>query len=210
MTTLPPRLPIVLPAQGMTSGPSAPAMELGIAGNGAHDGPEESCLREEPMDTAETPAASKRRGGFYFDRERGQYPLEWDDLADFEAWRREEELAHTIEIISSSTYHGGPTSLWLRRRVFVCGRQYPGGKSKYQRKNPERKQNIPSKKTGCHFRLVIKHYPNTPIILGHLERDHDHETGLPNLIHTRISRGTRERIKVMLRQKIDPREIVRT
>jgi hypothetical protein len=76
MTTLPPRLPIVLPTQGMTSGPSAPAMELGIAGNGAHDGPEESCLQEEPMDTAETPAASKRWGGFYFDQEQGQYPLE--------------------------------------------------------------------------------------------------------------------------------------
>jgi hypothetical protein len=42
MTTLLPCLPIVLPAQGMTSGPSAPAMELGIAGNGVHDGPEES------------------------------------------------------------------------------------------------------------------------------------------------------------------------
>jgi hypothetical protein len=185
-------------------------MELQGIGNGAQDGPEESRLRETSLDTAETRATSKRRGGVDFDRERGQYPLEWDDLADFEAWRREEELAYTIEIISSSTYHGGPRSLWLRRRVFVCGREYPGGKPKYERKDPKRKQNIPSKKTGCHFRLVIKHYPNTPVILGHIERDHDHEMGLPNLIHTRISRGTRERIKGMLRQKIDPREIVRT
>jgi hypothetical protein len=138
------------------------------------------------MDTTETPATSKRWDSFYFDQERGQYLLEWDNLANFEAWHQEEELAHIIEIISSSTYHSGPTSLWLRHCMFVCGRQYPRGKSKYQRKNPKCKQSILSKKTGCHFRLIIKHYLNMPIILGHLERDHDHKTRLSNLIHTCI------------------------
>jgi len=83
--------------------------------------------------------------------------LEWDDLANFEAWRREEELAYTIEIIRSSTYRGGPTSLWTKRRVLLCGREHPGGKSKYVKKYPEQQQKIPSKKTGCHYRLVIKH-----------------------------------------------------
>jgi hypothetical protein len=160
--------------------------------------------------TAETCATSKRRGSIDFDWEQGQYPLEWDDLADFKAWHREEELAYTIEIISSSIYHGGPRSLWLRCHVFVCRCEYPGGKPKYKRKDPKQKQNIPSKKMGCHFRLVIKHYPNKPIILGHIKRDHDYKTGLPNLIHTHISRGTRERIKGMLWQKIDLREIVHT
>jgi hypothetical protein len=111
MTMLPLRLPIMTPTQGMMSGPSAPALELQIiGGNRAHNGPEELRLWEEPLDTAETPATSKRQGSFYFDWEQGQY-LEWDDLADFKAWCQEEELAYTIEIISLSTYHGGLMSL---------------------------------------------------------------------------------------------------
>jgi hypothetical protein len=109
-------------------------MELQGIGNGVQDGPEESHLREESLDTTETRATSKRWGGIDFDQEQGQYPLEWDDLADFEAWHQEEELAYTIKIISSSTYHGGPRSLWLSHRVFVCRCEYPGGKPKYERK----------------------------------------------------------------------------
>jgi hypothetical protein len=53
----------------MMSRLSTPAMELGIAGNGVYDGVEESHLWEEPLDTAETPATSKRQGSFYFDQE---------------------------------------------------------------------------------------------------------------------------------------------
>src|SRR6267142_408410 len=198
-----PHLPITPPTQGMTYGPSAPAMELqGIGGSGARDGP------EEPWDTAKTSATSRRRGGFNYDREWGLYLLAWDDLADFEAWHREEELAYTIEILSSSRYYGGPTSLWTLCHVFVCGCEYPGGKSKYVRKCPDQCQKVPSKKSGCCFRLVIKFYLNMSIILGHIERDHDHEMGIPNLIHTRISHRAQARIKIMLRQKINPREIV--
>src|SRR6266850_8407930 len=131
-------------------------------------------------------------------------------MADFQAWHWEEELAYTIEILSSSRYYGGPTSLWMMHCVFVCGREYPGGKPRYVRKCPEQCQKVPSKKTGCRFRLIIKLYPNTPIILGHIKRDHDHEMGLANLIYTHISYGTQERIKSMLWQKINPREIVHT
>src|SRR6266850_3833204 len=237
-----PHLPITPPTQGMTYGPSAPAMELqGIGGSGARDGPEaprdttktSATLRrqggnfelqeiggsrthddpeesEEPLDTAKTPATSRRRGGFNYDREWGLYLLAWDDLADFEAWHREEELAYTIEILSSSRYYGRLTSLWMLRHMFVCRCEYPGGKSKYVRKCPDWHQKVPSKKSGCCFRLIIKFYLNTSVILGHIERDHDHETGIPNLIHTHISCGAQARIKIMLRQKIDPREIVCT
>jgi len=206
MMTLPiPCLLIVPPTQGITSRPSTPAMELqGINGSRAHD------ILEEPQDTAETPATSRRRGGFNFDQERGLYPLAWDDMANFQAWCWEEELAYTIEILSSSRYYGGPTSLWMMCHVFMCRHEYPGGKPRYVRKCPEWCQKVPSKKTRCHFRLIIKLYPNTPIILGHIERDHNHEMGLANLIYTCISCGTQERIKSMLWQKIDPREIVCT
>jgi len=189
----------------MTYGPSAPAIELqGIGRSRAHDGP------EAPQDTAKTSATSRRQGGFNYDWEWGLYLLAWDDLANFEAWRWEEELAYTIKILSSSRYYGGPTSLWTLHHVFMCGHEYPGGKSKYVRKCPDRCQKVPSKKSGCCFRLVIKFYPNTSIILGHIERDHDHEMGIPNLIHTCISCGAWARIKIMLWQKIDLREIVHT
>jgi hypothetical protein len=47
-----------------------------------------------------------------------------------------------------------------------------------------------------------------PIILGHLEQEHDHETGLLNIAYTRMSCHAWEKIKFMLRQKVDPREIV--
>jgi len=70
----------MLPTQGMMCRPSAPAMELqGIDRSRVHDS------LEEPRDTAETPATSRRRGGFDFDWERGLYPLAWDDMADFQA-----------------------------------------------------------------------------------------------------------------------------
>jgi hypothetical protein len=94
--------------------------------------------------------------------------------------------------------------------MFVCRREYAGGKQNYIRKCPEQQQKVLSKKTGCHFRLVIKFYLDTPVILGHMERDHDHEMGILNLIHTYISHRAWARVKIILRQKIDPREIVRT
>src|SRR6267142_1569981 len=201
-------LPIAPPAQGMMCGSSALAMELqGIGRSRVHDDLEEL---EEPLDAAKTPATSRRWGSFDYDPEQGLYLLACDDLADFEAWHWEEELAYTIEILSSSRYYGGPTSLWTLCHVFVCGCEYPGGKSKYVRKCPDQCQKVPSKKSGCCFRLVIKFYLNMSIILGHIERDHDHEMGIPNLIHTRISHRAQARIKIMLRQKINPREIVHT
>jgi hypothetical protein len=49
-----------------------------------------------------------------------------------------------------------------------------------------------------------------PIILGRMERDHNYEMRIPNLIHTCISCRAQARIKIMLQQKINPREIVHT
>jgi hypothetical protein len=144
-------------------GPSAPAMDIqGIGRSGAHDGPEEHWdtaetsggthddleAPEDPLDIAVTPATLRRRGGFDFDQEWGLYPLQWDDMDDFEAWCWEEELAYTIEILASSQYYGGPTSLWTLHCVFVCGREYAGGKQNYVRKCPEQQQKVLSKKLG--------------------------------------------------------------
>ncbi len=133
--------------------------------------------------------------------------MEWARPAKFEVWRREEELAYSIELIASSTVHGG--KLWALKCVYVCSRQLSGGRSKYQKKIPDRQCKIDSKKMGCQCRIVIKYYPHTSAILGRYVSKHDHEIGLVNIAYTQMSQVVREKIKYKLSQKIDPREIVR-
>jgi hypothetical protein len=134
-------------------------------------------------------------------------PLEWPNLAAFDAWHQREELAHSIELIRSTTSRGGQT--WTLRRIFVCSREPPGGGSKYEKKFPNRKRKIPSKKTGCPCNIVIKRYPDTEMILGRYSSKHDHPIGIANVPFTCLSAGSRKRMRDMVYQKVDPREIVR-
>src|SRR6266851_2509107 len=174
MTTLP-RFPLIVapPAPGMgsgiLSGPSAPPMEL----------PERSALTkhppEEPSKSAETPANSTRSGSFYYNQVCGRYPMEWAGPSEFEAWRQEEELAYSIELIPSNTVHGG--RLWTRKRTYGCSRQPSGGPSNDQKKFSDRQWKIASKKMGCRCRIIIKYYLHTSTILGHYVSEHDHEIG---------------------------------
>jgi hypothetical protein len=39
-----------------------------------------------PPDSADTPATSRKVGSFIYDKERGIYPLQWEDLSSFHAW----------------------------------------------------------------------------------------------------------------------------
>jgi len=159
-------------------------------------------------EAAETPANSTKKGSFHYDWVRSGYPMEWAGPAEFEAWHREEELAYSIELIASSTLHG--ENLWTLKRVYVCSHQLSGGRSKYERKFPDRQRKIGSKKTGCRCRIVVKYYPHTSAILGRYASEHDHEIGLANIAYTRMSRVAREEIKYKLALKIDPRKIVHT
>jgi hypothetical protein len=134
------------------------------------------------------------------------YPHEWCNIAEFDAWRRQEELAYSIDLIASRVARGN--KLWTLRRLYVCSHQLSGGKKTQQKKCPDRKTRD-SKKTGCRCKIVIKRYPHTPIVLGRYEEEHDHEVGIANIAYTRISSASREQIKNMLEKKIDPREIVR-
>ena len=119
------RLSIAPLDAAMRTGPSAPpaelCLDLGLVRSNAPAASEQSTRTERPSDppeTAETPATLTRRGSFNYDRERGEYPMEWSDLAAFNAWRREEELRYSIELILSVVKRGGP--LWTERRVYVC------------------------------------------------------------------------------------------
>jgi len=90
----------------------------------------------------------------------------------------------------------------------VCLHELGRGGTKYVKKHPERKRKIPSKKTDCPCNIVIKRYPDTERILGRYEREHNHPIGITNVPFTRLSAGSRKRMRDMVSQKIDPREIV--
>ena len=156
-------------------------------------------------DNAGSPAASTKRGGFDWDREKGGFNLEWANLAEFEMWHQVEECASSIELIASSTWTGVNYS---RSQRFVCRRQYSGGRRKYQKKYPSRKCKIRNRKSGCRCHVLIKFYPHTPTILGHYIAEHNHKIGKANIAFTCLSGTTQERIKTMLTQKIDWDQIV--
>jgi hypothetical protein len=185
-------------------------LDLGLAGQHTRATPDRPLPIEraidEPLETMETPATSRRKGSFNYDLSRGEYPLQWGDFNAFEDWCHDEEIADGIELISSTTTPGN--SLWTKRRRYVCGRTLSGGKSKYELKLPERYHKA-SKKTGCGCQVIIKQYPHTPIILGRYDSTHDHPIGVENLVYTRMSREARERISNLLAQKINNREVVR-
>jgi hypothetical protein len=138
--------------------------------------------------------------------------LEWSDFAAFNAWRREEELRYSIELIASTVKRGvtvkrgGP--LWTEKRLYVCSRQPSGGRTEFEKKHPDWRRKIGSKKTGCRCRVVIKLYPHTDAILGNYTNTHDHEVGSENIAYTRMSHVAREQIKSMVVQKVDRKEIV--
>jgi FAR1 DNA-binding domain len=156
---------------------------------------------------ADDPATSRRLGSFNHDRETGLYPHEWGSLAEFDAWRQEEEIVYSIEFVVSRVAHGN--KLWTSRRHYACSRGWSGGRYKYEKKHPDQLRKKGSKKTGCQCKIVIKQYPHTQIILGRYEQDHNHQLGLANVTYTRTSHASQEQIRTMLEKKVDPREIVR-
>ena len=199
------------PALETTTGPSAPRAELSFNFGGIEPrvAPEpEERAADNPTDTAgaptEDPATSQKKGSFHSDKNGTFYTLEWPSLAEFDAWRRAEEIADSIEFRRSSLWTGG--GLWTLKRLFRCGRQFTGG-GKYKIKNPERKR-VESKKIACPCHIIIKVYPHTNTILGRYAKEHNHELGRANIQHTDISHEARDRVKTLLEQKVDRREIV--
>jgi hypothetical protein len=217
MTTIPPfRLQVAPPTLG-TAGPSATGAPLmlcldlgkgqGNAGIGGSGVSSDSSDNDIPDDT-ETPANSIRKGSFNYDREKGGFAHEWSSLAEFDAWRRQEELAYSIELVTAWT--SGPSRwLYTQKKIYCCSRQQTGGDRHYQKKFPDRYRKIESKKTGCRCQLTIKLYPHTQTVLGRYDADHDHPIGLANIAYTRISRAAREKINVLLEQRVHRNEIVR-
>ena len=131
--------------------------------------------------------------------------MEWLNLDDFHAWRRNEELAHSIELISSMASRSG--QVWTLRHVYVCACEWSGRENLYEKKTKQGRK-IPSKKTGCSCHIVIKCYPGTEVVLGHYENRHDHLIRIANAPFMRLTTRSQEQMRAMVTQKIDPREIV--
>ena len=157
-------------------------------------------------DNAESPATSRKKGSFNWDREKGGFNLEWANLAEFDMWRRIEESTCSIQFITSTSRKGGIHS--GQKKIYVCSREYFGGGTTYEKKYPKRHRKIGTNKTGCGCRITIKQYHHTPTVLGRYAAKHDHEIGTANIAYTRLSGTAQEQIKDMLTQKIDRRQIV--
>ena len=154
------------------------------------------------------PRKNQKQGSFDYDREnreKGGFVHEWASLAEFDAWHRQEEITNSIELTVSKSRSGKE---YKQKRVYKCSRKPSGGKKPYKKKHPEWKRKRDSKKTGCRCKLTIKIYHDTPIVLGRYDADHDHDIGVNNVAHTRMSLAARNEICKMLTQQIDNKEIV--
>jgi hypothetical protein len=187
-----------LPRFRLKIAPRAPEMPEATAGPSTPPTVQRLDLR------VEDPATSRRPGSFNYNQESSKYPHEWANMAEFDAWRRAEELAYSIELIAGHIAHR--KTVWTQRRHYVCSHEPSGGSTENDR--PER-PTFRSKKSGCDCKIIIKSYPHMPTILGRYEEEHDHDVGLVNIAYTRLSIAARIQIRNMLERKVDSREIVR-
>lgn len=146
-------------------------------------------------------------GDYDADQASGDFPLCWESVKDFLAWKKGEEDETSIEFKVKETIRDKRLLLgFLEKKIYTCARM--GSDSKYQKKHPEWDRKVPSKKIYCPCRVNVKSYPNTVKLLGSYVDKHSHEIGRANVIFTRLSRETRERIAVMLRMGISNKRIV--
>jgi len=139
MTTMHFCLSIAPPDASMMAGPSVPpaelCLDLRLTQSNAPATPERSpctkCPSDNPPETVETPATLTRRGSFNYDREHSNFPLEWSNLAAFNAWHREEELRYSIELILPGL---GVEELSGPRTSFTSARANCPGAGKSMRK----------------------------------------------------------------------------
>jgi hypothetical protein len=103
-------------------------------------------------------------GSITYDREKGRMPLEWENEDKFLVWLAAEEHVQTIKLIVSVTEESDSPN-WRAQRTYRCSREFSGGKQDQENKH-EWDWKIPSMKTGCQCRLIIKKYPQTETILG--------------------------------------------
>jgi len=154
----------------------------------------------------EDPGTSTRVGSISHDREKKRFTVEWEDLDDFQAWLKAEQLDNSIEFISHHTTRSeGP--IWRERRVYSCARGRTKGDSSSQPK-PGANRKIERKFADCKCKITVKLYWHVPTVLGRYETEHNHEIHDENLRYTRLSTETRALVLDLLRLRVNPKEIV--
>ena len=163
-------------------------------------------VSEAKVHRGKCPTTMPPYGSITYDHKKGEMPLEWSNEDEFLVWLAAEEHEKTIKFIVSVTEEADSPN-WRAWCTFRCSREFSGGKP--ERENVHQwDRKIPSMKTGCQCRLVVKWYPHTKTILGKYKGQHDHALGDENLRFLRLSDGIRNLVMDMIRKGTDPKVIV--
>jgi len=153
--------------------------------------------------TAPNPAV----GSFAQDPSWG-YDLYWKDAQTLKEWMNKEEDEKTIEFSMKEVRKASSGKPWLEKHIYVCGREFTGGKNKYEKKH-DRKRKVGPKRIGCPVRLTVKSYPTTTELRGKLTGgSHTHKTGRENARFMRLRKETRKEIERLLRLGVEPKKVV--
>jgi hypothetical protein len=179
--------------------PDAPA--------GFQTNPTRRKARGNAADDGDDPATSTRVGSISHDRVKKGFNLEWEDLDDFNAWCKAEQLDNSIEFISHhTTRSAGP--IWRERRVYSCARGRTKGKDPYQPKSGTNRK-IEKKFTDCKCKITLKLYWHVPTVLGRYDTEHNHPIHQDNLRFMCLSGETRALVLDLLRLRVNTKQIVR-
>ena len=134
------------------------------------------------------------------------YNLYWKDMENMKEWMNKEEDEKTIEFSTKEVRKASSGQPWLEKHIYVCGREFTGGKNKYERKRDHTRK-VGPKRIGCPVRLTVKSYPGTPELRGKLTGgSHTHETGKANARFMRLRKETRKEIERLLRLGVEPKK----
>jgi hypothetical protein len=145
-------------------------------------------------------------GSITYNWEKGRMPLEWENEDKFLVWLAAEEHVQMIKLIVSVTEESDSPN-WRARHMYRCLQEFSGGKQDRETVH-EWDQKIPSMKTGCQCRLIIKKYLQTETILGKYDSRHNHPLGDENLRYLRLSHKIRSLVMDMIREGTDPEAIM--
>lgn len=167
-----------------------------------------SLLTSEPTDSTPVDPKYSGRGVSSFENDlHTGYTLHWKNFTEMESWMIKEEEKSTIDFTRKEIRPSQDPSVWTKKYIYVCGRNYSGGKDRYTKKN-NWKRKVPVKRTGCPVRLTVKSYPHTTELLGRITGEHSHPIGGTNARFTRLRKDTRGEIERLLRLGIDPKKVV--
>jgi hypothetical protein len=134
-------------------------------------------------------------GSITYDCQKGDMQ-EWPNENKFLEWLAAEEQGKAIKLIVSRTEQSDSPNWWACCK-FRCSCEF-SGRTTNQDNIHDWDRKIPSKKTGCKCKLIIKQYPNTKAILGKYEGEHDHPLGDNNLQFLRLSHKVRNLVMDMV------------